>query len=488
MIDNEQEIIAFLSDGASFGAPGAAVTRIDTHCSIALLLRDRAYKLKRPIAFSALDYRTVAQRHAACRAELVLNRRTAPELYLGIRAICRRPDGALAFDAAGEVLDWVVVMRRFDQADRLDSIAETGGLGADLVSHLADEIADFHRQAEPQLAMGGAAGLRKAIERNHADHATLEGILARVSIDALRAASLDALAAHERNLDRRREKGRARRCHGDLRLANICLIDGRPTLFDGIEFAEELASIDVLFDLAFLLVDLLERRMDFAASHLLNRYLDATGDDEDLAVLPLMTAIRMGTRGFTLAAGSQRRADVAEARRLRDEAQARVARAVSILGERHPRLVALGGLQSGTKSALASALAAVLGPAGSVRVLSTEPIRRGLLNIRSHERLPHTAYEPQLTEKVHAAMRAKARRLLSGGTTVIVDADFYGTANRDAIKSVASAVSVSFSGLWLEETGSEDSIHDAPEWQKIAPPVLAADPLALARSIADAIV
>jgi uncharacterized protein len=487
MIDNEQEIIAFLSDGASFGAPGAGVTRIDTHCSIVFLLRDRAYKLKRPIAFSPLDYRTVAQRHAACRAELGLNRRTAPELYLGIRAICRRPDGALSFDAGGEVLDWVVVMRRFDQADRLDSLAETGRLGADLVSHLAEEIADFHRDAAPQFEMGGAAGLRDAIERNHADQATVETILSREAIDSLREASLDALDAHERNLDRRRTAGRARRCHGDLRLANICLIDGRPTLFDGIEFGEELVSIDVLFDLAFLLVDLLERRMDFAASHLLNRYLDATGDDEDLAILPLMAAIRMGTRGFTLAAGSQRRADVAEACRLRKEAQAHVALAASILGERHPRLVALGGLQSGTKSALASALAAVLGPAVSVRVLSSEPVRRKLLNIRPHERPPHTAYEPQFTEQVHAAMTAKAKRLLGGGTTVIVDADFYRAANRDAIKDVASAVSVPFSGLWLEETGSEDSIHDALEWQKIAPPVLPADPLALARSIADAI-
>ena len=487
MIDTEQEIIAFLSDGASYGQPGAAVTRIDTHCSIAFLLRERAYKRKRPIAFSALDYRTIEQRHAACRAELAFNRRTAPELYLGVASICRKPDGALAFDAGGEVADWVVVMRRFDQADRLDSVAERDRLGAGLMIRLADEIADFHHKAAPQLEMGGAAGLRNAIEHNHADHATVEAILSREAIASLREASLGALAAHERKLDRRREAGRVRRCHGDLRLANICLIDGRPTLFDAIEFSEELTSIDVLFDLAFLLVDLLERKAAFAACVLLNRYLDATGDDEDLAVLPLMMTIRMGTRAFTLAASSQRRTDPADLRRLQGEAQAHIALALSLLTKQRPRLVALGGLEGGTKSKLARALAAVLAPTGSARVLSPEPIRKKLLDMSPHARPRHTAYGRKVTEQVYAAMTAKARRLLGGGTTVIVDADFYHRAHRDAIAQAASGVSVPFSGLWLEETASQDNIRDAPEWRKIASPSLPADLIALARSIADTI-
>jgi len=487
MIDAEKEIIAFLSEGASFGQAGAVVTRIDTHCSIAFLLRDRAYKLKRPIAFSALDYKTIERRHAACRAELELNRRTAPELYLEVSSICRKPDGALAFDAGGEVLDWVVVMRRFDQADRFDSIAEAGRLGPGVSACLADEIADFHHKAAPQLEMGGAAGLRNVIERNHADQATVETILSREAIDSLREASLHALAAHERKLDRRREAGHVRRCHGDLRLANICLIDNRPTLFDAIEFAEELSGIDVLFDLAFLLVDLLERKMPFAACVLLNRYLDATRDDEDLAVLPLMMTIRMGTRAFTLAAASRRRTDPAETRRLTHEAQAHVAFAVSMLAKPRPRLVALGGLESSPKSMLARSLAVVLAPVGSVRVLSTEPIRKKLLDMPPHARPRHTAYGPQVTEQVYAAMTAKARRLLGGGTTVIVDADFYRPDHRHAIARAASAVSVPFSGLWVEETESQDSLRDAPEWRKIPAPALLTDPLALARSIADAI-
>lgn len=487
MTDTEQEIIAFLSKGASYGEPGAVVTRIDTHCSIALLLQDRAYKLKRPIAFSALDYRTVEQRHAACRAELALNRRTAPEIYLGIRSICRKSDGTLAFDAGGDVLDWVVVMRRFDQADRLDNAAERGRLSPGLVTRLAQEIADFHHKVEPQLEAGGAAGLRRAIEHNYSDHLTVGNILSPEAVVALRDASLHALVAHERKLDRRREAGLVRRCHGDLRLANICLIDRRPTLFDGIEFDEELTDVDVLFDLAFLLVDLLERKMPFAACILLNRYLDATYDDDDLEVLPLMMAIRMATRAFTLAGASQRRSDVAEARKLRDAAQARVGLAMSLLARQHPRIVALGGLESGTKSRLADAFAAVIGPTTGVRVLSSEPIRKKLLNFPPHARLRHSAYGPQVTEQVYAALAAKARRLLGGGTTLIVNADFYRAAHRDAIMGAASAVSVPFSGLWFEETGSQNKAHDAPEWQRIPSPLSPGDPMALARSIVDMI-
>lgn len=487
MIDTERDIIAFLSDGASFGEAGAAVTRIDTHCSIAFLSRDRAYKLKRPIAFSALDYRTIAQRYAACRNELTLNRRTAPELYLGMRAIFRRFDGTLTFDADGDIVDWVVVMRRFDQGDLLDRIADTGPLDPGLLSRLADEIAAFHHKAEPQLEAGGAAGLRGAIERNHADHVTLESILSRPAIERLREASLDALSANARILDRRREAGHVRRCHGDLRLANICLLDDRPTLFDAVEFADELIDIDVLFDLTFLLADLVERKMDFAAGILLNRYLDLTSDDEHFRILPLMMAIRMGTRAFTLAAASQRRTDAAETRRLQGEAKAHLDLAFAILAPQRPRLLALGGLESRTKSALACALATALAPVGKVRVLSSEPVRKKLLNLSPHARPYHTAYEPQVTQQVYTALAAKARRLVGGGTTVIVDADFYRASRRDAITGVAAAVSVPFSGLWIEETDSQDSIHDVPEWQKIASPSRAADPIALARSIADTI-
>ena len=180
----------FLSRGQSYGLPDVAVSRIETHCSEVFLVGNQAYKLKRPIAFSSLDYRTLAQREAACRAELALNRRTAPELYLGLHAIRRRADGTLRLDGEGTIVDWVVAMRRFDQADLFDRLAETGKLTSLLARALAEEIARCHGEAERTPRYGGASGLRDAIEQNHADLLTVSAILGQDKIDRLYSAGL----------------------------------------------------------------------------------------------------------------------------------------------------------------------------------------------------------------------------------------------------------------------------------------------------------
>lgn len=167
--ETQQEVIAFLSSGATYGLPRTKVARIETHCSIIFLVGPYAYKLKRPIAFSALDFTTIDRRGVACRAELELNRRTAPELYLAVHSICRRNDGQVAFDSEGPVLDWVVAMRRFDQADLFDHLADSGTLSYQLVYTLADEIASFQGKAEEIFEFGGAASIAEAIQRNSRD-------------------------------------------------------------------------------------------------------------------------------------------------------------------------------------------------------------------------------------------------------------------------------------------------------------------------------
>lgn len=329
----QDEVIAFLSDAASYGVPGGALERIDTHCSMVFLFGNRAYKLKRAIAFSSLDYSTVARREAACRAELALNRRTAPALYVGVEAIRRRPTGALGFDGRGPIVDWVVVMRRFDQADLFERLAEAGKLTPELLSALAEEIARFHEGAERMSAFGGAAGLRDAIERNHSDQQTVDAILGHEAVERLHAVALGALERAGPRLDRRRAEGRVRRCHGDLRLANICLLDGRPTLFDAIEFSEPVSCIDVLFDLAFLLMDLRYRGLGTLADVLFERYLDATGDTRELSVMPLLLSVRAATRAYTLAAAVARQASSEQARLHAAAARSHLSLASSLLTE-----------------------------------------------------------------------------------------------------------------------------------------------------------
>jgi uncharacterized protein len=151
-------VAVFLSRGNTYGFPGVAVLRVETHCSEVYLVGNQAYKRKCPIAFSSVDYRTLSQRAAACRAELELNRRTAPELYLGNHTIRGSADGGLSLDGDGEVVDWLVAIRRFDQSDLFDRLAEAGLLTAATMGALADEVAGFHRQAEITPWSGGAAG------------------------------------------------------------------------------------------------------------------------------------------------------------------------------------------------------------------------------------------------------------------------------------------------------------------------------------------
>ena len=288
MPDDQQDIIAFLSDPSSYGKGVAQVEIIETHVSRVFIAGDRAYKLKRAVKYPYLDFSTVERRRLACEAELALNRRTAPAVYLEVRGIVRTAAGAIAFSSSGEAVDWVVVMQRFDQALLFDALAKSGGLGPQLIDELADHIALFHAAAEPHLDRGGAAEMADIAQTQHdCLAARRQAGFAPEHVDKLLEKWRERLAAVAGLLDRRRAAGKVRRCHGDLHLGNICLVDGRPTLFDCLEFSEALASIDVLYDLAFLLMDLEHRELAHLANRVLNRYLDRTEEDDGLAAMPL---------------------------------------------------------------------------------------------------------------------------------------------------------------------------------------------------------
>ncbi len=446
---SQDEIIAFLSNGATYGLPSTQVERIETHCSVIFLVGDRAYKLKRPVAFSALDYTTVERREAACRAELRLNRRTAPELYLGVHAIRRKPGGELALDGDGPVIDWVVAMRRFDQADLFDHLADAGSLTPDLIAVLADEIARFHEAAERTPGYGGADSLRAAIELNRRDQQKVEAILGHDAIAGLHKASLDALERVTPLLDRRRGEGRVRRCHGDLRLANICLLDGRPTLFDAIEFNDRVSCIDVLFDVAFLLTDLHHRGQEILANILFNRYLDTTGDSDGLAALPLMLSVRAATRAYALADAVRRNSRPDDAQQYAARALSYLALAESLLSEAPCQLIAIGGVGGSTKSSVAYELAASFRPVPGARVLRSEVARGRLANLPPAARLPATAYDSETTERVYRHLATEAEQAVRGGFTALVTADFVHARQRQTIAAAATETSVPFVGLWL---------------------------------------
>jgi hypothetical protein len=441
--DPQAEVLTFLEGGAL----GARPERVDTPASSTTAAGDRAFKLKRAVRFGFMDLATRERREAATRAELDLNRRTAPMLYLRVVPVTREAGGGLALGGTGAPVEWLLEMARFPADAQLDRVAGRGGLTDRLVDALAAEIARLHAAAEPRPDAGGAAAMRAVVDGNAADLRDLAGdVLDRGEVERLVRATAAALEHHATLLDARRAAGLVRRCHADLHLANIVLLDGRPVLFDCLEFDEDLATIDVLYDLAFLLMDLIERGLGQAARRCLQTWNEIREDDAGLALLPLLIAVRAAIRakveGFAArlpGAGGPHR----------DRAAAYLALAGRALVPVPARLVAIGGRSGTGKSTVAAALAPELGAMPGAVVLRSDVIRKRLAGVAPTERLPPDAYAPSASARVFDRLAERAAVLLAAGRAVIADAVWGDPAERSRIAAVARDAGVPFTGVWL---------------------------------------
>jgi aminoglycoside phosphotransferase family enzyme/predicted kinase len=446
----QQEILVRLSAGEGFD--GRPPERIDTHISVIFLAGDHAYKLKRALRTSYLDYRSLESRRHFCEQEVVVNRRTAPDIYLAAIPIRLTEAGRLVLSgAAGEIVDWLVHMRRFDQAALLDRIAARGALGRALTQQLGDVIAGFHQSALRVDDPGGDGRIASVLEENRAElerHA--DGILERGTMALLDDQCRDSFQSIADVLWRRGQAGYVRHCHGDLHLGNICVIDGRPVLFDAIEFNDAISHVDVLFDLAFLLMDLLHRDDAGGANRVFNRYLFRTLDYNELKILPLFIALRAGIRAHVSAmAASATAADDDAARRRRDcKGYARLA--LSSLERKKPVLVAVSGLSGTGKSSVAEEIAPALGPVPGAVILGSDMIRKRRLGVDLLARLGPDAYTTGIDDAVYGEMGEIASTVLSTGQAVVLDATFRQPRHRDAAEAISRRYGVAFAGIRLE--------------------------------------
>jgi hypothetical protein len=424
---------------------------IETHASLVFIAGERVFKLKRAVAYPYLDFSTVDLRRRACEAELALNRRTAPELYEEVRGLFRGADGGVGFSPSGEAVDWVVVMRRFDQASLFDALAETGGLDRHILDQLADRIAQFHASAERHFDHGGAAEMADLAEVQYRCLAAPSRAgFSRDRVESVLKKWQERVAVLAELLDRRRAAGKVRHCHGDLHLRNICLFDAKPTLFDCLEFDDALASIDVLYDLAFLLMDLEHRGLGDFANRLFNRYLDRSEEDDGLAAMPLFLSLRAAIRAHVTATALEHVARAAARAKMACDARRYLDLADRFLQPQPRRLVAIGGLSGAGKSTLAEGLAPELGLRPGARVVRSDVTRKLLLGVDPEERLPATAYTRETSARVYDALCRKAAMGLAAGYTVVIDAVAVTAEERNSFAEVARAATVPFSGLWLE--------------------------------------
>lgn len=444
--NGQTETIAFLKNALAPGAAGS-VELIETHLSRVLLAGDRALKMKRAIKLPYADFSTPELRLAVCRNEVRLNHPSAPELYLGVRRIARTPDGKLEFDGPGPLVDAVVEMKRFDQSLLLDERARAGLLTPDLMVSVARMIAKFHDSAAVMHVGSGAANMASILDVNRA--AFLAGrLFSPTEVDALDRGFRSVLARHAALLDGRESAGKVRRCHGDLHLRNICLLDGKPCLFDCIEFSDQIATIDVLYDLAFLLMDLWHRASPVLANLVMNRYLDDTGDDGGFILLPFFMATRAAIRAHVSATQAENGEPASED--LVREARSYFDLATSLLSDHPPGLVAMGGLSGSGKSTIAEALAAHVGAPPGARIVESDRIRKALHRVQAETRLPTEAYRPEVSDAVYRELERRGGLVIGWGGSAIVDAVFDRPDRRRRIERVATDHGVLFHGVWLD--------------------------------------
>lgn len=425
-------MVAFLRDLA-------VADPIETHISLVFVSRDTVWKLKKAVRLPFLDFTSPAARRRFTLRELELNRPAAPGLYRDVVAVVRRDDGRLAFGAPDDAaaIDWVLRMARVPPGDFLDQVAIAGGLTPQLLNALGDTVAAFHSRLSPARGINPVAAMREVAHGNaqSAHDAGLPGNAVH-DWEAGIMAALDAIAPW---LVQRARDGFVRRAHGDLHLGNLCLWQGHPVPFDALEFDEAMATIDLGYDLAFLLMDLDQRVARAAANRVLNRYVARCGD----------AALTRGLSAF-LSLRAMIRAHV-EARRGKAEiAASYLTAAADYLGPEPPIVLAIGGLPGTGKTTLARTLAPELGRAPGALVLRSDEIRKRQHGARPEQRLPQSAYGDTASESVLAELANLARETASGGHSVIADATFIDPRHRSMLSAAASLAQVPFVGIWLQ--------------------------------------
>jgi uncharacterized protein len=445
----QEAVFRFLADSETHKL-SEPVKRVDTANAVVFLAGDNVYKLKRAVKFPFMDLSTLEKRRGACEAEIAVNRPLAPDIYLSALPIVRQ-DETFAIGGEGEIVEWAVHMRRFDENATLDQVADREGVSDAIIDKLALAVRRSHDRAPLRDAARAAHALETYIEQNSAAFAERPDLFDLATARKLTVDSRLVFAIVRPVLLKRGEAGFVRRCHGDLHLRNIVLIKDEPTLFDAVEFSDDIASGDILYDLAFLLMGLEERGLRAAANRLFNRYFAAEPPEAltGLIALPLFLSLRAAIRAKVEAASAER----LEGDK-RDETRALARRyfdcAVRFLAYAPPRLVAVGGLSGVGKSALAGALAPEIGRAPGALWLRSDLERKTMFGIEETVHLPASAYAGDVTREVYERIIDKARTALRAGQGVLLDATFAAAAERSAAAAAAAAAGVGFAGLFLD--------------------------------------
>ncbi len=446
----QADVFAFLRQPSSWPqdpAP-AAVDVIETHGAKVFLAGGDVLKVKRAVRLPYLDFSTLEARHAYLQREIEINAPHAPEIYLNLVAITRESDGRLAIGGSGRPVEWALRMRRFAQDQLMARYAGEQRLTRNLAVQLADAVVRYHRTApvQPDATDPMPAIFEPVMAHINEASGTKVRAVARDFERGVRA----SLARSAPVREQRAQSGFIRRCHGDLHLGNVVVWNGEPVPFDAIEFDEKLATIDTLYDLAFLLMDLERHGARAAANTILNRYLWRTGDPADLQglqALPAFMSIRAGIRAMV--ALDRARLGTGYDDCPIDHAIDTLEQGTSLATPGPARLVVAGGLSGTGKTTLAAALAPAIGAAPGAIHIRTDLERKWLFGADEFETLPPAAYSKHAAARVYERVETRTRLALAAGHAVVLDGVFAQAHEREAAARLARDAGVPFTGFWL---------------------------------------
>ena len=397
---------------------------MQTHVSYVLLTGEYAYKVKKPVDFGFLDYSTLEKRQHFCKEELRLNQRAAASLYLEVVPISEQ-DNTYLLGAEVNVVEYTVKMVQFPQATLLSHLFEQGELTEALLQQLAETIAQFHLNAETNdyiNTFGTVESIRQSIDENYEQtQGFIGGPQTQQQFDDTQAYTNNFFATRQALLQQRIDNAKIRACHGDLHLNNICYWQNQLFLFDCIEFNEPFRLVDVMFDIAYIIMDLTVAGREDLAAIFLSHYVEQTGDWEGLQVLPLYVSrqsyVRAKVTSFLLGDPSVSEED-------KQAASIRAAKyytlAWSYVQQRHGRLLVMSGLSGAGKSTVARELSRQLGAI----YLRSDAVRKHLAGIAVQQRGDENLYTPDMSRRTYDRLVQLGTLLASQGYTIVLDAKF----------------------------------------------------------------
>ncbi len=443
----QTRLIEALGDGNRYPHPVKSVRLVETHISWVLLAGGHAYKIKKALNLGFLDFTTLDRRKFYCEEEARLNRRTAPQIYLGVVPIGGTPDNPVL--SAEPAIEYAVKMNRFSLAAEMDHLIEAGAVLPSHIDSLAQVLAHFHAglpPIAPDSPYGSSVGMRNLALDNYSElPESLFDIVGRFVVDALLDATKDECDLCEPLMEVRRKQGFVRECHGDLHLGNIVIQAGDAIPFDGIEFDPALRWTDVICDIAFPFMDMLHYRRPDLAFRFLNAWLEITGDYAGVALLRFYSSYRAGVRAKVSAVrAAQPSTPHAQRAQALDAYRTYLSKAANCLTKNRPVLIITHGLPGSGKTSFSQM---ALERFGAVRIRSDVERKRlfGLDALdRSGSGTGLDIYDATATTRTYQTLYELAEQLLRAGQRVIVDAAFLKPEERHQFHHLARKESAGF--------------------------------------------